>query len=282
MRAFFDGTRPGRLVSSGAAQFELPALYFRDDSFQALFTADLDKLRAAMPSDRLHPIVAGRGRGFLGVGAFDYLETSFEPYGEVGVVVPVVYGRRPLPILPVLLDTSRPGFGLLVLHLPVTRRLARDGGREVWGYAKFLADMQFQNTPEFHECRLDEGGEHILTLRIVKRGLALPVRRPLVTYSVKERALVRTTIPQRAVTRTALGGGGSSLVFGETHPVARSIRALDVNPRPVLTRYFLERTAVLPEGEIIERDVRPLDGYLGSDREEGELHTIHRQPVTIQ
>ncbi|HEU5058173.1 MAG TPA: acetoacetate decarboxylase family protein [Kofleriaceae bacterium] len=265
MTTFFAGTRPGRAVTTGAVSFDLPVLYVRDDSFQALFSADLRALEAAMPTDRLHPIAVAPGRGIVGIGAFDYLETSVGPYGELGVVVPVVHGRRPPPILPGLLESVWPGFGLLVLHLPVTDRLARDGGRALWGYTKFLASMKFLNTPELHECRLEEAGEHILTLRVVKRGIALPERRPLVTYSVKDGALVRTRIPQRAVALHALGAGGSSLVLGDNHPVAGSIGALGIDPRPIMTRTFLGRTAILPEGEVVERGVRPLDGYLGRE-----------------
>ncbi len=278
MRSFFEGTRPGKLVRCGAEELELPVMYFRDDSFQAIFTADLQKLRAAMPSDRLHPVPAGPGRGLLGIGAFDYLQTSVEPYGEIGVVVPVVYGRKaPPPVLPALLEATWPSYGLVVLHLPVTRQLACDGGRLVWGYAKFVADMHFQNTPEFQEVRLEEGGEHILTLRVAKRGLAIADRRPLVTYSVKDGALVRTTLPQQSIMRMALGAAGSALSLGERHPVAQSIRALDVDTRPILTRYFLERSAILPEGEIVERDVRPLEGFLGTRRDHGEL--VSEQPA---
>ena len=282
MRPFFDGTRPGRVVSWGTAEFELPLLYFRDDSFGALFSADLGKLRGVMPSDQLHPIpLYRRGRGLLVIVAYDYLETSVGSYGEVAVVIPAVYGRRPPPLLPALLEATWPGFGGVILHLPVTGRLARDGGRGQWGYTKFLAAMRFQNTPELHECRLEEGGEHILTLRVVKRGFALPDRRPIVTYSVKDRALIRTTIPQSALVRTALGAGGSSLVLGDTHPVAMSIRALGTDPRPLMTRYYAERSAILPEGEVIERGVRPLDGYLGTDGAEGELNATHLPPLTI-
>ena len=266
------------MVRCGAEEFEVPVLYFRDDSFEAVFTADLQKLRAMMPSDRLQPVPAGSGRGLLGVGAFDYLQTSVQPYGEIGVVVPVVYGARPPPpLLPALLDATWPTYGLLVLHLPVTRQLSCDGGRMVWGYTKFVSDMHFQNTPELQEVRLEEGGEHILTLRVTKRGLAIPDRRPIVTYSVKDGALLRTTIPQRAITRLALGAGGSSLVLGDRHPVAQSIRALDVDTRPLFTRYFLERSAILPDGEIVERGVRPLDGFLGTRREHGEL--VLEQPA---
>ncbi len=271
MRSFFEGTRPGHAVRCGTEQFEMPVLYFRDDSFQAMFTADLQKLRAAMPSDRLQPIQFGSGRGLVGIAAFDYLETSVDPYGEIGIVVPAVYASKPPPIWPMLLESSWPGFGSVVLHLPVTRKLACDGGRLLWGYTKFVADMDFENTPELHEVRLSEGNQHILTLRVMKRGIAFADRRPAITYSVRDRALVRTTIAQRAIARMALGAGGSSLVLGDTHPVARSIRDLGIDTRPILTRYFLERTAILPEGEIIERDVRPLDGFWGADRDRGEL-----------
>lgn len=286
MRAFFQGTRPGRAVALGDMRFELPVLYFRDDSFQSLFTADLAALRAAMPSDKLQPIRVAPGRGLLGIGAFDYRETSVGPYGEVGVVVPVVYGERPPPpILPALFDSSWPGFGLVVLHLPVTTLLARDGGRVQWGYAKFLADITFQHTPEYQECKLEEAGEHILTLRVARRGLVLPNRRPLVTYSVKDLNLIKTTIPQRSQTQTALGAAGSSLVLGDKHPVAQSIRALGVDPKPLATRTFLGRSAILPEGEVIEEGVGPLDGYPGVATREPrprwpeppppELHVLH-------
>ena len=283
MRPFFDGTRPGRTVRARAADVELPVLYFRDDSFGALFSAELEALRAVMPSDKLHPVpTLQRGRGLVYIGAYDYLDTSVGPYGEVGVAVPAVYGDRPPPpVIPSLLESRWPGFGAVILHLPVTDRLARDGGRDVWGYAKFTADMQFENTPELEQCRLSEGGQHILTLRIAKRGLVLPDRRPLVTYSVKDHALIRTTIPQTALVRMALGAAGASLELGDTHPVATSIRALGIDPKPVMTRYYIERSAILPEGEVIETGVRPLEGYLGSDVEHGELRAGHLPSATI-
>ncbi|RLB77210.1 MAG: hypothetical protein DRH06_04275, partial [Deltaproteobacteria bacterium] len=35
--------------------FELPILYFRDDLFLLFYTADYNKVKALMPSDKLHP-----------------------------------------------------------------------------------------------------------------------------------------------------------------------------------------------------------------------------------
>jgi len=280
MRPFFEGTRPGRVVRLGTAEFEVPVLYLRDESFGALFTADLGRLRMAMPSPNLHPVPHKPGRGLVYIGCYDYLDTSVGPYGEVAVAVPAVYGRRPPPVLPAIFEGRWPGFGAVILHLPVTTRLTRDGGRVYWGYAKFVADMRFQSTPEFQECRLEEGGKHILTLHVVKRGPTLPDRRPLVTYSVRDGALLRTLIPQSAIVRTALGTAGSFLELGDSHPVATSIRELGIDFRPVMTRSYLDRSAILPEGEVVEQGVRPLEGYLGAEREAGELLTTHL-PVLV-
>jgi hypothetical protein len=49
--------------------------------------------------------------------------------------------------------------------------------------------------------------------------------------------------------------------------VADSIRALDIGERPIQARYYVERSGILPAGDVIERGVKPLDGYRGKDRE---------------
>jgi hypothetical protein len=266
---FFSDTRPGESVTHGCASFELPILYFRDDLFGLSFAADFSQIRALMPSDRLHPVRLPGGRAIVGIFAMNYYETTVGPYGEVAVAVPVVYGSKaPPPLIPLLLESNYPGFGLLILHLPVTTLAARDGGRGAWGFTKFTSDMVFTLTPEFMECRLSEGEMHILTLRVARQGMALRERKPIITYSVKEGRLVRTIIPQIGSQRLALRPRGSSLELGD-HPVAQSIRELGLSDRPFISRYYMERRGILPKGEDIEDGVRPLEGYYGSDREGG-------------
>jgi hypothetical protein len=264
--SFFEGTRPGRIVSHGAASFELPILYFRDDFFALYFSADARKVSLLVPSDNLHPVLLPNKKAVVAVGAFNYLETSIGPYGEVIVGVPVVYGKEPVPLLPAMLESRYPGFGVLVLHLPVTTKTARDAGRGEWGYTKFVADMRFSITPEFQECEMSENGESILTLRVARKGFFMKDRKPIHSYSVKEGRLIRTTIPQKGAFRQALRPGGSFLRLGR-HPVSEAIRNMGLSERPLLSKYYVERAAVLPAGEAIEENVSALDGYFGEDRE---------------
>lgn len=274
MPSFFDSAVARTSVTHKSATFELPIHYYRDDAFVLMYSADLAAVRAELPSDKLHPVLIAPGRAVVAVAAFNYIDTSIGPYGELGIAVPVVFGAaQPVPLLPALLEAGYPGFGLLILHLPVTTQKARDAGRGQWGYTKLVVDMHFENTPEHLRCRLSQEGEHILTLQVEKGGWFAKDRRPLITYSVKDGDLLRTTIPQRASLRWQLRPRGCWLALGD-HPLAQSVQKLDLSPRPLLKRYYLERSAILPAGEVIERGVRSLDGCFGRDRQ-GELSVTY-------
>lgn len=272
LESFFSAAQPTRQVTHGCATFDLPVLYHRDDAFGLFYTADLDKVSQLMPSPSLHPVRLPGNRSAAGVFAFNYIDTSIGPYGEVAIVVPVVHGKKPpTTLIPLLLESKYPGFGLLVLHLPVTHPEARDAGRGQWGYTKFTADMRFTITPEFMECQLQEGDHHILSLRVARQGLAMRDKKPLVTYSVLNRDLIKTTIPQTGAHRLAIGPKKSYLELG-SHPVANTLHSLEMAPNPLLSRYYLERGAILPAGTVVESGVMPLEGYHGDDQE--RAHTV--------
>lgn len=256
------------MVTHGSARFELPILYHRDDLFGLFFSASFERVASLMPSANLHPTrLPGGGRAVVGIVAFNYFDTSIGPYGEVGVIVPAVYGERPPPpMIPLLLEAGYPGYGYVVLHLPVTTTTARDAGRGEWGYTKFVADMHFTTAPECFECRLAERNAPILTMRVPRRGWISRDTKPLVTYSVRQGDLIKTVIPQRGVCRNALLPRGWALELGQ-HEIASSIAALELSSRPLLSRIYIERNTILPAGEVIEREVQPLDGCSGVDRE---------------
>jgi hypothetical protein len=266
MTPFFPATSDSKTVTYGKLSFDLPILYFRDDAFALFFTADRNEVTSFMPSHRLHPVLLSARKAMVGIAAFNYIDTTIGPYGEVAVVLPAVYNASPPPVLiPALLESRYPDFGMLVMHLPVTNTLARDAGRQEWGYTKFVADMHFTITPEFMECRLSEKDQHILTLRVGRRGVAMRDKKPLVTFSVKEGNLLKTTIPQRCTTRSAIKPKDSFLQLGD-HPVSETIHALGLSERPFMSRYYLERSGILPAGRIIQRGVKPLEGYTNKRR----------------
>ncbi|MFC1890335.1 acetoacetate decarboxylase family protein [Thermodesulfobacteriota bacterium] len=269
--SFFESAGRRENVVLGDASFDLPILYYRDDLFLAFFPADLKRVRRFLPAESLRPVSPYPGKALVGVAAFNYIETSIGPYGEVAVAIPVVH-RVPAPsLLPVILESRYPGFGLFVMHLPVTTLLAREAGRGVWGYPKFTADMHFANSPETALCEMSEGGRHILTLKVAKGGLVMTDNRPLVTYTIMGTDLVRTEVAVRGIYQMRLRPPDSMLTLGN-HPVAETVRELGVDPRPLVTRNYIERAAILPRGNVVATGVSPCGGFPGADSD-GQLTT---------
>lgn len=268
---FFDWTGPvTKGIDAGSKQVDLPAMYYRDDSFMAVFGADYEAVRALLPSPEMYPVTLPGGRAMVAVMAFNYLETSIGPYGEVGIGLLCTYQHQAPPLLPLLLESRFPGWGGFVLHLPVTTLTARDGGRVAFGYAKFMADMDFEKRPAYQRVRMFEGESHILTLTVQQRGLPIKDNRPLVTYSVRDGELLKTTIPSRAVYQLGWAPGSGTLELGD-HPVADQLRGLELSTTAFFTKNFLSRSAILPAGESLGPAEAAHTWYPGTDREYGRL-----------
>ncbi len=157
-----------------------------------------------------------------------------------------------------------------MLHLPVTSLVARDAGRVILGYVKFVADTDFQKRPAYQRVRLSEGDAHILTLTVQQHGLLQKDNRPIITYSVRDGELLKTTVLSRAVYQVGLRPGLGTLELSD-HEIADQLRSLDISTTAVVTRDYLTRYGILPAGEPIGPTDRPHTGHIGEDREYGRL-----------
>jgi len=267
---FFDWTGPMSQERVGAARFDLPIRYYRDDSFMAIFSAAYEPVCMLLPSPDLYPVRLPGDRAAVAIIAFNYLDTSIGPYGEVGIAIPCTYLNPAPPLLPIVLEDKWAGWGGFVLHLPVTSIVARDAGRGLWGYAKFVADMDFEKRPAYQRVRLAEGGADILTLTVRQSGIAIKDNRPLVTYSVRDGNLLRTVVPSRAVYQVGLTPGCGVVELGD-HAIADQLRGLDLSPTALATKNYLARYGILPAPEVIGPADSPYTGYAGADREYGRL-----------
>lgn len=253
----------------------LPAEYHRSEAVTAIFSADAEAVRETLPSEALRLVSAGRGRCAYVVAALRHHEATIRaedggplvarPYGELAIGPLVTMGgfRRPFALL-------RPGpmpagIGLLVQHMPVTTREARDLGRALWGYAKFVADMEFAEQEDDRTVTVSEGGEQVLTLTATSRG-ALKLERSLTTlYSVLDGTLIRTELPTLAYARRRRGG--ATLTFGP-HPVGADLRRLDISGTALGVEVSPLQRLLLPIG-VPAGDAMAMEGYGGSDRERG-------------
>lgn len=241
---FFQVPRTSAETSQGPV--ELPILYGDVQVAYTFFRADTAAVTPLMAGTGLQEVPYSTSGCLVGVACYEYRDTTVGTYNEVGVVVPAVPAGEHVPMggLPDLLRTrTRPEerrAGFHVLHLPVTTELANAGGRELWGYPKFVTAIDVALRDRSLACTVHDPDGPGTILRLegsLGPGLRAPSL-PLLTYSVLDDRLLRTTVDVRGGMRAHAGRGLRLDVGTSYHPMADTLRDLGLDeaaPALVLT-----------------------------------------------
>ena len=273
---FYRHTGPRTLaVHWGACYAGNPTVFNRSEANQTLHTASLDAVRAALPTSDLYPVRTAGDRAVIAITSLRYDQITSHgvhgqalmPYGEVMVAALVT--RRPAPPMLPLLAGGLAGrsIGAFVLHLPVTHRAARDGGRMVWGFQKFIADMDFEDSGETMRCTLSEGGHDILRHTHQPSGRSSIASFTTVLYSSLEGELLAADIPMTGLARGRWGARAGRLELGD-HQLTEELHELAINPEPFLGRRLSELRLAMNFGHAVG-EARQYLGYIGEDRDFG-------------
>ncbi|MEG1799296.1 MAG: acetoacetate decarboxylase family protein [Synergistaceae bacterium] len=106
----------------------LPILYYNDRTTLSFFTADYKAVKEMLPSDKMEPIRLSKNRCVATIAVFNYLHSAVGSYGEFIICIPLLYNRKPMGPLPLLLQSIDPAFGLFIAHCPVTSHAALEAG----------------------------------------------------------------------------------------------------------------------------------------------------------
>lgn len=245
---FFEEVRQHSVNITGGS-VRVPILYQDVFTIAASFVAPVLPLRNLLPTSKLEPLQVMPGKGLLTFMAFDYKETSIGPYREFAIAVPARYEPRyDVPLLPVLRMAASLSFEAFIWQLPLTSEVGLHAGIDIWGFPKFIAEIDFSESEKSISCSLSEKDEHILTLEV---GLSRPKVKSYFdfnTYTVKGDDLLFTQV--RGISGNigkSYLPGSARLSLGE-HPLSRQIR--EVAPGTSLqTLYIPQGQLLLPEAE---------------------------------
>lgn len=283
-RQFYDWpTAPGDLTEVDGIVSRPPLYVHSMELFGSLYPADRGQVANVLPSDDVRPVRLPDGRAIVFVGGIHYrdmtmagFEGGWLPYGEV-IVAPLVSRAALPPVVPLAALGGLPlpsswRAGMFYLFVPVTHRWTRDAGWTL-GFPKFVADLEFEETPGLREVRAAQGGEGILRLRVPVSGAVRVSRAPLVGYTSFGGKLWEFEPRVFAYQQMSPGGRGVELELG-THEVADRIRELGLAERALGSFSWVAGRAIIPLGREVGR-ARPFDGFRGDDRWFG-TYTIRR------
>jgi hypothetical protein len=195
---FFKNT-PRRTLEMHGLSIEFPVLYYDFRFSTCIFAVKTARLQSILPHPRFNPVQMWPGTGMLCITAFEYRDTSIGPYNEVAVSVPINFppaaflGRHSAFSM---MRTKT--FPVYIHQLPVTTRIALDGGVYFYHYPKFLAEIDIEERKDHLEVSLTEGGTLILRLLTRKLPLKTSESFEFHTFSLGEQTIMHTLVEGRA------------------------------------------------------------------------------------
>lgn len=129
-----------------------PNFYYQNSRVTAIFTADLDQLKALMPAQVLaavQPLQVWPGRGLVALTAYTYRYCDNDSYNEIGLsVITNRPGSTSFGPFTLLGQSMSDDFWGYVLKLPVDTELARVRGVVGYNLPKWLTGITYRETAQ--------------------------------------------------------------------------------------------------------------------------------------
>ncbi len=127
-----------------------PNFYYKNNRVTAVFTADIDRLRALMPAkvlEEVQPLQVWPGRGLVASTAYTYEYCDNDSYNEIALsIITNKPGRSNLGPVTLIGQSMSKDFWGYVLKLPVNTELAEVRGVVGYNLPKWLTDINFRET----------------------------------------------------------------------------------------------------------------------------------------
>jgi hypothetical protein len=253
-----------------------PVFYHDYTSIQVLFLTPVEKIRAFLPSRRLHPMRLTPRSAVTVISVIEHRDSGVGPYNLALIGFPVTVDRE-APILRGLLKAVTGGAGVFVWQMPENSHLPIESGIETVGYPKFMAKVGLEEGNGWMVGRVEEDDQHILSLSVRSLTTQKVDRRfPGDLYVHRDPWIRRvpfvTNIKQVG---TSMKQGHARLELGD-HPIADELRQLELG-RAINVQYSPESQQIL--GSVLDgwKADRTLDRWRPSDL--ATVRSEQRQPT---
>lgn len=216
----------------------LPVFYYDNSSMTAAFLASTKEVRKLLPDPDMHPLEVFPGRCVVTFSAFEYRDSDIDPYNEFSIGFLISHGKKRLPSVQLLKEYIKNSYQAYVWQLPVTTEIARWGGVELYGFPKFIADIDFTRKQKTLSCTLSHNGKHVLTLegKVLKTTKKEKPLRYRAYSTIKNKPLCANVYTNPIEYGQSLLPNSAKLTLGE-HEIAQRLRTLKLSKFPIMFQY---------------------------------------------
>jgi hypothetical protein len=250
-KGFFDNRVKWKFERNGTIE-TLPYFYYDAGAQTAIFSATSSKVRELLPLPGMNPVEIFPGRCLVAISGFEYRKTDGLPYNEVSIAFLITFNKPQVPGFTVISMMMSRVYTTYVWQLPVTTEAARAGGVDLFGYPKFVADIDFIEDGDWTTVSLAENDQKILQLRGNKLGTKPGKQTRYLSYNLENGTpLIAEFLVNPISFGQTIGGESAMLELGSGHPISETLKQIGLSKQAVLYQYIPKAELILFPAENI-------------------------------
>ncbi len=192
------------------------------------------------------------GKAICAISAVQYTDNDLGPYHELAVAFVVEPHDAPPGTKP-----SMKAPVSYIHRLPVNQSFTCEVGKGLWGFPKWICDIDYSRAGGRTRCRVVDDGELIVALESRRGPVPLPANdMEMTSYSFDTDAPGGGGVLRKTRWTTRSEGmratlGGTTLELGSRHPVADELRSLGLPKRALMTTATTHMTARFGPPEVV-------------------------------
>jgi hypothetical protein len=217
-------------------EISLPVKVGAASMLMNVFVVDAKKAQQLIADSGFKVVEIWPGKALLQLLGVDYQQNDLGDYNEAAIVFPVTSPgeRKPLPLLGSIWRMARGTLSTYVYRMPVNQSFTTHAGRFIWGFPKWVTDVDFQFGPTSASSKFSDDGELVFSIEAATGG----------TASAKPQSAPSLAIRNGKAWKTIGTTEGEGLTFklggklpdiGKIHPLARVLRDLGLPKKPMCT-----------------------------------------------
>jgi hypothetical protein len=156
-----------------------------------------------------------------------------------------------VPVIGTAVDFARNQLGAYIHQLPVNGEFTCEAGVSIWGFPKFISEIDIANDGDVETATLRVDGQHVLTQRMRLEGSRSFPGRQQISYALRDGVTYRTPSVMRGE-RIGARFRGSTIELGE-HPLADELRSIGLPKRALFSTYIGRMSATFWAAEALGR-----------------------------
>lgn len=223
------------LYTINGHDIQLPVKVGRASNAFATFLVNAKAAQAWIGDSGLRVIEILPNVAIMQMIGVDYQENDLGDYNEAGISF-YVYApgtKKRLPFFSAL-SAFRKGEATSYIHeLPVDQPFTMHAGRYIWGYPKWIADIDIQQSEDAFETTLTADGQLVFSFRCKAGGTTTMKGQKQPSFGVRNGKIYKTVgIANGSGVTFTLGGEAPKL--GD-HSIAQRLRELGLPKKPIIS-----------------------------------------------